>query len=326
LPARPQPEARAGAMYGGLNQQMAPVLDPAGRFASSVATLSWVLFALGLAVLLIVVAAMWIAVRGGPAWRRRLASERTVVGLGVVFPAIVLTGLLVWGLTLTSGLTRPAADAATVRITGQQWWWRVAYLEGDQEAVVEANELHIPTGRTVAVELKARDVIHSFWIPRLSGKLDMIPGRTNLLRLHADRPGVYRGQCAEYCGGAHALMAFTVVAHAPADYAAWLEARRRPAAPPADAVAAHGRRVFLAHDCSSCHTVRGLPAIGDLGPDLTHVGSRGSLAAGTLPNSEAGFGGWISGNQAIKPGARMPQYRMAGADLHALAVYLEGLK
>ncbi|MDD3837075.1 MAG: cytochrome c oxidase subunit II [Phenylobacterium sp.] len=302
-----------------------PPLDPAGPHAGAVAALSWALFGMFVAVLLVVVAALLVALFGKPAWRRRLAREKAIWIGGLAFPVVVLTALLVWGLTLTRDLTAaPQPGEMRVRVTGEMWWWRVVYLDGEgRAAILDANELHIPAGTPVTLELEAADVIHSFWIPRLAGKLDMIPGRRNILRIQADSPGVYAGQCAEYCGGPHALMGFVVVAHAPAEFERWRAERLAPPAPPPDAFAARGAQLFETAGCGACHRVRGTGAEGLAGPDLSHVGARRSLGAGILPNNHGALAGWIADSQAIKPGNRMPPYRvLSGEELRALAAWL----
>ncbi|WP_129791305.1 cytochrome c oxidase subunit II [Sphingosinicella sp. CPCC 101087] len=303
-----------------------PVLDPAGPYAGSVAALSWALIALAAGIFLIVLAALWIALRGRERLRARLGGERAIWIGGVVFPVVVLTALLIWGLTLTRNLSEPAGGPELrMRVSGEMWWWRVSYLDGNGRAFMQdANELHIPVGRTIAIELVSPDVIHSFWVPQLSGKLDMVPGRRNLIRIQADRPGTYAGICAEYCGGPHALMGFLVVAHAPDDYARWLAARRAPRAAPPDRQSARGAALFVSAGCAACHRIAGTPANGQAGPDLTHVGSRRTLGAGILPNNRGTMIGWIGNSQAIKPGNRMPPYTvLPGEDLQALAAYLE---
>ena len=202
-----------------------PALDPAGPVAEPLNTLVWVLFAMAGSVVLIVVVALAIALFGPRRWRARLGGRKLVLIGGFVFPVVVLTALLIYGLALTSHLTQePGPGEMRIRVTGEMWWWRVAYLDGEgREAFQDANELHIPTGRPVVIELDSADVIHSFWVPRLSGKVDMIPGRRNLIRIRPYAPGAYGGQCDEYCGGPHAPIGFVVVAHDPADWEAWRE-------------------------------------------------------------------------------------------------------
>ncbi|GAA4015221.1 c-type cytochrome [Sphingomonas swuensis] len=305
-----------------------PVLDPAGPYASSVSLLSWILFAMGAAVLLVVLVALYLALFGRPAMQAKVGGRTTIWIGGVAFPLVVLTALLVYGLSLTRHLSAPVAgDEMRVRITGEMWWWRVAYLDTEgREVIQDANELHIPAGQPVVLELQSADVIHSFWVPRLSGKLDMIPGRRNLMRIQADRPGVFGGQCAEYCGGPHALMGFTVVAHAPADFARLMEARRQRATSPVLAGSA-GARLFEQTGCSACHRIAGTGANGLAGPDLTHVGSRRTLGAGILPNNRGTLMGWIGNSQAIKPNNRMPPYtNLDGQQLTDIAIYLEAQK
>ena len=305
-----------------------PVLDPAGPYATSVSLLSWILFGLGAVVLLIVLVALTVALFGRRELQTRLGGKAAIWIGGIAFPAIVLTGLLIYGLSLTRHLSDPATGKELrVRVTGEMWWWRVAYLDGKGTAVVhDANELHIPAGRPVVLELESADVIHSFWVPRLSGKLDMIPGRRNLMRIQADRPGVFGGQCAEYCGGPHALMGFTVVAHEPAEFARMMQvrvARERASAVPVSA----GARLFDAAGCSACHRIAGTNANGLAGPDLTFVGARRTLGAGILPNNRGTLMGWIGNSQAIKPNNRMPAYTMLSAQqLTDLATYLEAQK
>ncbi|MFE9083834.1 cytochrome c oxidase subunit II [Brevundimonas sp. NPDC003935] len=302
-----------------------PVLDPAGPFAGPVATVAWVLFVMGAVVLILVLIALGVAPFGPPRWKRRVAGEKLVWIGGLAFPVVVLTGLLIYGLSVTARVAdAPRPGEMRVRVTGEMWWWRVAYLDDQgREVVQDANEVHIPAGRPVVLELESADVIHSVWIPRLGGKTDMIPGRRNFMRLQADAPGVYAGQCAEYCGGPHALMGLVVVAHAPADFATW----RLKQAAPAAASTLPGAAVFTASGCGACHTIRGTEANGLAGPDLTHVGSRQTLGAGILPNNQGTMAGWIADSQGIKPGNRMPSYSvLSGQELRDVAAYLESLK
>ncbi|TZG27298.1 cytochrome c oxidase subunit II [Sphingomonas montanisoli] len=301
-----------------------PVLDPAGPYSEPITVLAWALLIGGTLVLALVLVALGVALFGSGRTKARLGGEKAIWIFGVACPVVVLTGLLVWGLTLTSHLSAglPTGKEMRVRVIGEMWWWRVHYLDAvGRETVRDANELHIPTGIPVLLELQSADVIHSFWVPRLGGKMDMVPGRTNRLLIQADRPGIYKGQCAEYCGGPHALMGFIVIAHDPADFARW-RASRRPA-PIAGDLVARGARLFDTVGCAACHTVRGTPADGMAGPDLTHVGSRGTIGAGILPNNAGTLAGWIADSQAIKPGNRMPPYRQLSADdLRALTAYM----
>jgi cytochrome c oxidase subunit II len=302
-----------------------PVLDPAGPFAETIGVAAWVLIAMAVSVLAIVLAALAVALFGPAAWRRRLSGPRLVWIAGFAFPVVVLTGLLVYGLSVSRQVAAPPRPGEMrVRVTGEMWWWRVAYLDAaGREAWQDANEVHIPAGRPVVFELEAADVIHSLWVPRLGGKADMIPGRRNILRLQATKPGVYAAQCAEYCGGPHALMGLVVVAHEPAAFEAW---RTRRAAVPA-AQESKGAAVFARAGCGACHTVRGSAANGLAGPDLTHVGARRTLGAGILPNNQGTMAGWIADSQAIKPGNRMPSYPvLSGEELRELAAYLTSLK
>ena len=307
-----------------------PVLDPHGPFSNTVTTLAWVLIVLMALVFAFVCAAMWVALHGSDALRARLGGERAVRWFGLIVPAGILFLLLVWGTTLVAGLSTISGDEPRMRVSGNLYWWRVAYLDAaGNEIVADANELHIPVGRPVVVDMVSEDVIHSFWVPRLGGKMDMVPGRTNRLKLQADEAGSYGGQCAEFCGGAHSLMGFVVVAHEPADWQRWLDARRTPAPSPApdDADALRGMALFGEVGCAVCHRIAGTSAQGTSGPDLSRVGARRSLGAGILPNNQGTMAGWISDSQTLKPGNRMPSYAvLSGQDVRAVAAYLESLK
>lgn len=250
---------------------------------------------------------------------------RMVLWLGAVIPSMLLLTLLVATLPAMRPMKAAAADLR-VLVTGEQFWWRVSYQPPGAAPVTSANEVRVPVGRTVEFRLEAGDVLHSFWIPGLAGKMDMIPGRTNRLVVRADRAGRYRGQCAEFCGLSHALMAFDVVAMPAAAFDAWL-ARERGGAGPPGASAQAGARAFAAHGCGGCHAIRGTGAAGAIGPDLTHVGARASLGAGIRPMRTAALVRFIRDAPAVKPGARMPAYpQMADAEAVAIARYLEGLR
>jgi len=303
-----------------------PVLDPMGPYATPVRTVAWALFLMGGLVTALVVAALFVAWKGPPAWRARLGGEKAVLAFGVALPAVLLAALLVWGLVLASRLDRPAANGAMrVRITGEMWWFRVQYLDPQGRVTAEdANELHIPTGRPVAIELRSADVIHSFWVPHLSGKKDMVPGRSNLLTIQADRVGRYGGVCAEYCGRAHALMGMVVIAHAPEQFRRWQERRR---AALSRRSPAEGFALFDRSGCAACHAIDGTPAVGRVGPNLTNVGARQTLGAGILPNNRGTMTGWVGHSQSIKPGNRMPNYdRLESGELQTIVAYLETLR
>ena len=265
--------------------------------------------------------------------------------IGVGLSTVVLFGLAVWTLMTIAAVARPPATAAfTVRVTGYQWWWRVRYEDQDPSRTFStANEVHIPVGKPVRLELESGDVIHSFWIPQLGGKTDTIPGQTNVSWIQADRPGVYRGQCGEYCGMQHAHMAMLVVADPPDVFASWWNGQLQPAATPgttADALPAaasaalptaapaslsSGQAVFVTY-CGACHAVRGTDAGGIYGPDLTHLMGRHMIAAGTLPNDAAHLADWIRHAQQIKPGTRMPDIALSDRDLKAVTSFLQTLQ
>ena len=304
-------------------------LDPIGPQAEAIGRIGWVMFFGAAAIFLGVCALVAFAIVASADSRRWLADRAVVFWGGIAFPVVALSGLLVYGLALAGHLAgEPDEAPLRIAVIGEQWWWRVHYLDDAGEiAAVSANEVRIPAGRPVEFLLTTDDVIHSFWAPALGGKLDMIPGRENRLIVEATRPGVYRGQCAEYCGGQHALMAFDVVVLEEAEFAAWFAHESGPAAPPADAFSRQGLEAFLANGCGACHTIRGAEASGTIGPDLTHVGSRHSIAAGTLSNDPAALAAWIGHAQTIKPGNRMPSFSFIAADDQAaIAAYLAGLK
>lgn len=306
------------------------VLSPAGPDGEKLAELSWLLFAGGALIFLAVGACLAGAMFGGAAARGAIGSRRFILAGGVAFPVLVLSALLLHVLFLARALGMPGeGEPLRIVMVGHQFWWEVRYPGALPDAdVVTANEIRIPTGRDVVLEVSSADVIHSVWIPALHGKIDMIPGHVNTRRIRADRPGVVRGQCTEYCGAQHALMAFVVVAETPEGFGAWLDRQRRPAAEPTDPELALGREVFGAAGCGGCHAVRGTGWDGRLGPDLTHVGGRLTLAAGTLGNHRGTLAGWIAGSQDLKPGNAMPSFAtvLDGPELRAVAAWLESLK
>lgn len=310
--------------------QTPSIVRAAGERAAVVESLWWYLFWVALTVFVVVTAAFLVGVRRrGRVARRREELHDAESGVGALLVgATVLTAAL---LLLTSVLTyRVMAEidvpeepvAATFEVVGKQFWWEVRL----DDTVVSANELRIPVGRPVLVRLRSDNVIHSFWVPQLSGKLDLIPGQDNALWLQADAPGVYRGQCAEYCGVQHGNMAFFVVAEPEAQWRAWREAALSAPAAPADEEAQRGREVFEARACAACHAVAGTSASGTFGPDLTRVGSRLTLGAGTLLNTPANMARWITATQEVKPGALMPSQDLGADDLRAVVAYLQGLR
>ena len=302
-----------------------PAGDPATRLGHGLGIVSIVVMVV-IAVLL--VAALYRR-RARPASARELTVARDEGGMswiyiGVGVSTVVLIACAAWTMFTVAAVAMPAHAAdLTLQVTASQWWWNVRYRNDDASQVFDApNEIHIPVGRPVRIELSSTDVIHSFWIPKLAGKMDVIPGQTNVTWLQADAPGIYRGQCGEYCGVQHAHMAMYVVADSPRDYAAWAD-RQRAAAAPAPALA-RGEQSFVSH-CGACHTVRGTGAGGILGPDLTHLKSRQTIAAGLLPNTPGNLSAWIADAQALKPGTRMPTMALSGPDLSAVVAYLDTL-
>lgn len=328
-PPRPRPFILLIALALGGCEDAQSVLSPHGPLAADIASLAWLLFATALAVLVIVLACLLLALRGTPPLRSWLSGNGAIYLGGVALPVVVLSALLTLSLWITresAGQRGPPA-AARVEVTGEQWWWRVAYVGADATRIESANEIRMPAGREMEFRLLSADVIHSFWVPNLGGKVDMVPGHTNTLRLLADAPGSFRGQCAEYCGGPHALMALRVVAMPAEDFDAWLAAQSRPAAEPEDEAGGRGRALFLAAGCGGCHTVRGTAATGTAGPDLTHFGSRGAIAAETLPLTKAHVAQFVTHAGASKPGIHMPPFLIfSQAEIDALAGYLVGLR
>lgn len=314
-------------------QGIQSVLDPQGPQASRIASLWWVMLIVCTIVLAIVCTLVVLAVvraRGGDedVDLTHRQKWRLVIAGGVVVPAFVLLGLLTYSVVVGTAMVTEPAGALRIQVVGHQWWWQVRY-PGEKQSnlnVTTANEIHIPVGRPVSIELTSRDVIHSFWVPNLHGKTDAIPGRTTHTWIQADRAGTWRGQCAEFCGLQHAHMAFVVVAHSATDFDRWLQAQREPAREPVEALAIRGQQVFVARACALCHTVRGTPALATAGPDLTHIASRRTLASGTVPNTRGHLAGWILDPQVIKPGVRMPATQLSSEDLHALLAYLNHLK
>ncbi|QFU17501.1 cytochrome c oxidase subunit II [Microvirga thermotolerans] len=310
-------------------------LDPHGPGARSLETLFWIFLA--------VLATVWALTMLGliASLRARRSAEAdplsddpgTEAGMGrAVTLLVALTALTVLALTGISYAYQKRfgdkrEDVLTIKVTGHQWWWQIDYEDAQaNRSFTTANEIHIPVGEPVRLKLESSDVIHSFWVPSLMGKMDNIPGRQNVIEMQADREGIYRGQCAEFCGWQHAHMSMLIVAKPKSEFDAWRDRQIASAAPPADDERRRGEQVFLTSPCIMCHSVRGTSAGGKVGPDLTHVGSRLTLAAGTLQNTRGNLAAWIVDPQRIKPGTNMPLIQVEPQDLNALVSYLEGLK
>jgi cytochrome c oxidase subunit 2 len=298
----------------------------AGRDATQIAQLFNVMAFGALIVWIAVVAIAVYTMRVGESHSQR-AANLLILGGGVIAPTVVLGALIAYGMPLVPTVLMAGADGGlSIHVTAKQWWWRVQYRT-PSGFVETANELRLPVSERVELELASPDVIHSLWVPSLAGKMDMIPGRRTRLALEPTRIGTFRGACAEYCGASHAFMAFSVVVMEAEAFGAWLESQARPAPAPAEPLMMRGEAAFMANGCTACHTIRGTPAAGVIGPDLTHVGSRGRIAAETLPNDRDALVRWIAQTDSVKPGVHMPAFRALGTDdLSALAAYLGGLR
>ena len=335
--------------------EMPLALEPRGPAASEIARIWWILFWTATVVSIIVFVLLGLAITrarqnaraqdaaererraqpggheradeaaSGPvSWLEGRTTKFVVIGGGII-PSVILLGATYLTLTGLAVFDRAPEDVAyTITVRGHMFWWEVEYPD---HGFTTANEIHVPVGQSVRVELESADVIHSFWVPQLHGKLEMIPGKTNVIYMEADEPGEYFGKCAEFCGQQHANMEFLFIAQPPAAFEAWLEAQAADAREPVGALAERGRDVFVESPCALCHTIRGVStAAAEVGPDLTHLGSRRTLAARTLVNVRGNLGGWILDPQGIKPGSRMPAVSLESEDFLALLEYLDGLQ
>lgn len=319
-------------------------LDASGPQSARIAGLWWLMLPIAAVVWIIVVAVMlWgatrrrspreaVEMRGGSAVVARDDARdhrmtRVVAG-AVIVTAVTLFLVLVADFRVGQALTMaPSTNVVPIKVVGHQFWWEVQYPDSvPQRTVITANEVHIPVGRPVVLELSSLDVIHSIWVPNLTGKKDLLPGYTRSLWFRADTPGVYRGQCAEFCGLEHAKMGMLVIAQRQPDFDAWIAAQRDTAATPSDSLAKRGKSVFEGTTCVMCHAVSGTTAAATAGPDLTHLASRQTIAAGTLRNTDANLFSWISDPQRIKPGVLMPATKLSPRDMQALVAYLRQLK
>jgi cytochrome c oxidase subunit 2 len=311
-------------------------LHPAGPAAAEIAWLWWFMLGTFSAVFLLVLVLLFVAISRGPERAANIVAEASdssapegastgfIVAGGIVLPVAVLLPLFVLSLRTSASLRQPdEKKSLTVRVVGHMWWWEVRYPEHD---IVTANEIHIPVGEPVRLELASADVIHTFWVPRLNGKRDMIPGMETAFWIRADEAGIYRGQCSEYCGTQHANMSYRVIALERTEFDAWLAERRRPRGELQNAAERRGYEVFMTAGCPQCHAVRSTAAKGNAGPDLTHLGSRRMIGGEMRVNHRAELAGWIADAQAIKPGIKMPRTYLAADDLMALVTYLESLK
>lgn len=306
------------------------MLDTHGPEARRVSGVWWLMFSLAAIVYVVVAAFIVVAIvrgrRGKGEKPEKAPKDDTFIWLGgIVAPVIILAVLAVVTVNTTEALRNPEAGELRIAVVGKRWWWDVTYP--DAGGVRTANEIHVPVGRPVDLELTSDNVIHSFWVPQLAGKVDTIPGQTNHLRLMASAPGTYRGECAEYCGIEHAHMSFLVIADPPVDFDRWLTRRSNGAGlTPTSDEAAHGELVFTREACAGCHTVRGTQAVSQIGPDLSDFGSRQWIGSLTVPNTPESLARWITDPESVKPGTLMPPTALSAADIAAVTAYLEGLK
>src|SRR5579871_5076157 len=313
------------------------MMAPAGPASENLANLGWFVFLLFSVVAVIMwILLAWVAMR-----RRGSFAEHAPVDIGggqpwiliggFAIPFVILAAVFVVGLDAMAEfpLEGPHETVpADIRVTGHRWWWQVNYIKGQlDQQVTTANEIHIPVGRPVDIDLTSDDVIHSFFVPRIHGKVDLVPGQTNRIRIQADQPGVYRGQCAEYCGAQHAHMILLVVADLPAQYDAWMARQIAPAEEAATDQQQRGEQLFMSKACVLCHTIRGTMAAATLGPDLTHIASRRGIASNMLPNTAANLEAWVTHAQSLKPQAVMPDVNeFTGQQARDLVAYLQQLR
>lgn len=338
LPVRGAVLLAASALAGCSGFQSA--LDPKGPKAGAIANLNWFLVIVSTVVYIIVIGALLYALRRATIRpvgfvetdaeepEREHSRVRWVAG-AVGVTALVLLLFIFVDVSTARSLSRVGGERPLrIDVVGHQWWWEIKYPDvgNPQNIVGTANEIHVPVGRAVFIKMTSSDVIHSFWAPNLDGKKDLIPGHETRTWFRADSAGVYRGQCAEFCGHQHANMAFYIVAEPRVDFERWLTAQKSPASTPTDSAAQAGERVFLGASCAMCHSIAGTGAGGTIGPDLTHLASRRTIAAGTLPNTTGNLAGWILDPQTIKPGAKMPANQLDPQALQALLAYLGTLK
>ena len=303
------------------------ITDPKGSEAHTIAGVWWLMCGLAAAVYIVVAGFILVAAfRGRRTERGRHSGARDSTFIwvgGIIVPALILLVLGATTVHATDTLRKPEKDPLHIEVVGKRWWWSVSYPD---YGFTTANEVHVPVGRPLEIGLDSDNVIHSFWVPQLGGKVDMIPGQHNIWRGRATKEGTFRGECAEYCGLEHAKMNFLVVAQSAASFDTWALRHQHPPSEPASQLAANGQVVFMREPCAGCHTIRGTTASGTIGPDLTDIGSRLALGANTVPNTDAYLSGWIVNSQTIKPGNLMPPIPLSASDLQALVAYLRSLK
>ena len=323
-------------------------IDPAGPQAGRISKLWWLMFYVCTVVFVLVIIVLLIAVIRSRSKQSKAAKVEKITDKPTLQPskaeernmtrtvqgAVAITVLILFvfliasfsiGRSLSSNMENKAA--VTIEVTGHQWWWEVRYMDTNPSRIfTTANEIHIPVGQPVTFKLHSTDVIHSFWVPNLNGKKDLIPGKDSTIWLQADQPGIYRGQCAEYCGLQHAHMALFVIAEPVEKFNAWMDSQRAEAIAPSNESEQRGQQVFLTAPCIMCHAIHGTQASATVGPNLTHVASRSTIAAGTLPFTRGHLSGWIVDSQSIKPGNHMPPIALNSEDVQALLDYLQSLK
>jgi cytochrome c oxidase subunit 2 len=330
--------SRANA--GGLQS----VTDPAGPQSAHINSLWWFMLVVSTVVFILVIAFLFLSISrkhsetAAMDWTTQPQTDaviysepgkRTAVLIATTITIIILFAFLVDSFLVGRGMTAELErkQGVSIEVTGHQWWWEVRYMNVDASSIfTTANEIHIPVGVPVTFTLKATDVIHSFWVPNLSGKKDLIPGKVATIWFQADKPGVYRGQCAEYCGYQHAHMALWVIAEPREQFKAWQLSQIQSAPAPTTTSQQRGQQVFLSSTCVMCHAINGTPAGSNIGPNLTHLASRNTIAAATLQNDRDHLALWVSDSQKIKPGNRMPPNNLAPDDLQSLLDYLQSLK
>jgi cytochrome c oxidase subunit 2 len=303
------------------------ITDPKGSEAHTIAGVWWLMFGLATAVYVVVGGFILVAAfrgRGSEEGKASRIRDNTFIWVGgLIVPALILLVLGAATVHASNSLRKPEKNPLRIEVVGKRWWWAVNYPDLKFDS---ANEVHIPVGRPIEIGLNSDNVIHSFWVPQLGGKLDLIPGQHNVWRFKATQEGTFRGECAEYCGLQHAKMNFVVIAQSPASFDTWAVRHRLPSPAPDNQLAANGQVVFMRAPCAGCHTIRGTTANGTIGPDLSDIGSRTTLGANTVPNTEGYLAGWISNSQTIKPGNLMPPIPLSANDLQSLIAYLRSLK